>query len=163
MLRKPAGAPNACGALNRSDRQGRRRLAFMALKEGPHFTLRVILHSLAGVELAVAGVADSQRYGREFEDAESAAGHGTSCHNARVTAGYQQLSIMSFAFENCLSPAACSVRNEHSAISAVSQITGLPTKLAFTVYHQCFASSKQIERALNLSKQDGASYTDVRI
>lgn len=97
MLRKPAGAPNACGALNRSGRQGRRRLAFMALKEGPHFTLRVILHSLAGVELAVAEVADSQRYGREFEDAESAAGHGTSCHNARVTAGYQQLSIMSFA------------------------------------------------------------------
>jgi len=73
----------------------------MALKEGSHFALRIILHSLAGVELALAEVADGQRYGREFEDAESAAGHDTSCHNARVTAGYQQLSKRSFAFENC--------------------------------------------------------------
>jgi len=65
----------------------------MALKESSHFALRVILHSLAGVELAAANIADGQCYGREFEDAESATGHGTSCHNARVTAGYQQLSI----------------------------------------------------------------------
>jgi hypothetical protein len=135
----------------------------MALKESSHFALRVILHSLAGVELAAANIADGQCYGREFEDAESATGHGTSCHNARVTAGYQQLSIMSFAFKNSRSTghlprqkrALCYLcRKPNNRPSHKTRAHGLSS---------VFASREQIERALNLSTQDLGSYTDVRI
>jgi hypothetical protein len=49
----------------------------MALEQRSHFPFGIILHPLERVKLHVAAVAPSQRYGREFNDAEVSVGHGT--------------------------------------------------------------------------------------